>query len=139
MELTKGQELVNDAKNEFEADSIIGLDRSKMTFVCDLCKCVNGIDSPRCSKCGKPRPRNEYVSAMKTIRLSQQTKQDPLLFQDALKAKIEERNKIMQAEAKRAALEKDMQTAYETELETALRQSKQREEELLKKARPRRV
>lgn len=56
------------AKKEFERDSLASLDRSRITYVCSLCGTVNNIDQDKCVKCGKPRPRNEFVSALKKIK-----------------------------------------------------------------------
>jgi hypothetical protein len=133
LEFEKGQELANAAAIEFEADSIIGLDREKLTFVCELCISVNSIDSHRCSKCGKPRPRGEYVSALKMIRLSQKVKKDPLLFQEVLVGQIESRNKVAEAEAKRIALEEEARLAYEAAVDEAAKANEQKGNAVLEK------
>jgi|AGTN01.3.fsa_nt_gi hypothetical protein len=53
---------------EFERDALAGVSKDKITFICELCGTVNSIDNPRCSHCGKPRPRSEFVSALRRIK-----------------------------------------------------------------------
>ncbi len=57
---------------EFSRDMRAGMDKSKLTFICDVCGKVNPIDVPghRCSRCGKKMPRNTYVKALKSIKNS---------------------------------------------------------------------
>ena len=62
---------LEEAQKEFDKDALATLDRSRMTFVCSICGTVNSIDSPKCSCCGKPRPRSEFVSAVKKIQESE--------------------------------------------------------------------
>ncbi|MDR3185618.1 MAG: hypothetical protein LBU04_02225 [Christensenellaceae bacterium] len=58
------------AKKEFEKNAKISLDKSKITFICELCGTVNGIDNLRCVRCGKPRPRSEFVAALRRLKES---------------------------------------------------------------------
>lgn len=62
---------LEEAQKEFDKDALATLDRSRMTFVCTICGTVNSIDSAKCSCCGKPRPRSEFVSAVKKIQESE--------------------------------------------------------------------
>lgn len=62
---------LEEAQKEFDKDALATLDRSRMTFVCSICGTVNSIDSAKCSCCGKPRPRSEFVNAIKKIQESE--------------------------------------------------------------------
>ena len=64
------------AQSEFDKDSMVTLDKSRITYVCSVCGSVNRIDQEKCSRCGKPRPRNEYVNALRRIKQSEQMKED---------------------------------------------------------------
>ncbi len=66
------QHALDTVEKEFEKDMSIGLDKSRLTFICDVCGKVNPIDVPghRCSRCGKKMPRNTYVKALKSIKNS---------------------------------------------------------------------
>ena len=129
----KADEHVLKCKNEFEADSIIGLDFSKITFICELCGFVNGIDCPRCKSCGKPRPRGEYISAMKKLRLSLHVKKDPLLYQPVIVSQIEERNELMEIAKRREEAEQAAKEAYEKEFANAKSSAYNRETKILDK------
>lgn len=75
--------VLEEAQKEFDKDALATLDRSRMTFVCSICGTVNSIDSSKCSCCGKPRPRSEFVSAVKKIQESEAYKAE------LAKAKVE--------------------------------------------------
>lgn len=62
------KEALEKAQKSFEKDALATIDRSRITFVCSVCGTVNSIDQDRCSKCGKPRPRSEFVSALKKVK-----------------------------------------------------------------------
>ena len=64
------------AQSEFDRDSMVTLDKSRITYVCSVCGSVNRIDQEKCSRCGKPRPRNEYVNALKRIKQSEQMREE---------------------------------------------------------------
>lgn len=61
-------EALENAEKEFDKDSMVSLDKSRITYVCTVCGSVNRIDQEKCSRCGKPRPRSEYVNALKRIK-----------------------------------------------------------------------
>lgn len=67
---------MENAKKEFERDALVTLDRSKLTFVCELCGTINHIDSSRCVRCGKPRPRSEFVNALRKLKASGNARED---------------------------------------------------------------
>ena len=64
------------AQSEFDKDSMVTLDKSRITYVCSVCGSVNRIDQEKCSRCGKPRPRNEYVNALRRIKQSEQMREE---------------------------------------------------------------
>ncbi len=59
---------MQDIYNKFEKDLDVFVDRSKITYICALCGGVNHIDKRKCYRCGKPRPRSEYIKALKTLK-----------------------------------------------------------------------
>ncbi|MBO5776677.1 MAG: zinc ribbon domain-containing protein [Clostridia bacterium] len=63
-------EALKEAQKDFDRDSMATLDKSRITYVCSICGSINRIDQPKCTRCGKPRPRNEYVNALKRINQS---------------------------------------------------------------------
>lgn len=69
-------------EKEFEKDAKVSLDRSRLTYICDICGKVNPIDTPdkRCSRCGKKMPRSEYVKALQRIKEAKNVQQN--LIQD---------------------------------------------------------
>lgn len=66
------KEALEQAKKGFEKDSLVSIDRSRVTYVCTVCGTVNSIDTSKCTKCGKPRPRSEFVNALRRIRQGQE-------------------------------------------------------------------
>lgn len=64
------KEALDAAGQKFDEDSMATLDKSRITYVCTVCGSVNRIDQDRCTRCGKPRPRNEYVNALKRLKKS---------------------------------------------------------------------
>ena len=63
-------EALKEAQKDFDRDSMATLDKSRITYVCSICGSINRIDQPKCTRCGKPRPRSEYVNALKRINQS---------------------------------------------------------------------
>ncbi|MDD3946478.1 MAG: zinc ribbon domain-containing protein [Clostridia bacterium] len=57
-----------EAQKQFEKDALIGMNKDKIVYTCLLCGTVNRIENEVCSKCGKRRPRNEYVNALKKVQ-----------------------------------------------------------------------
>ena len=64
------QEALQAAQKDFDRDSMATLDKSRITYVCSICGSINRIDQDKCTRCGKPRPRSEYVTALKRINAS---------------------------------------------------------------------
>lgn len=52
------------ASEEMELN--VSLDQ--LSYICEYCGKVNAISSPSCVRCGKRRPRSEYVNAMNKLR-----------------------------------------------------------------------
>ena len=63
-------EALQAAQKDFDRDSMATLDKSRITYVCSICGSINRIDQDKCVRCGKPRPRSEYVTALKRINAS---------------------------------------------------------------------
>lgn len=65
-------------EQEFEKDAKVSLDRSRLTYICDICGKVNPIDTPdkRCTRCGKKMPRSEYVKALQRIKEAKNVQQN---------------------------------------------------------------
>ncbi len=63
-------EALQAAQKDFDRDSMATLDKSRITYVCSICGSINRIDQDKCVRCGKPRPRSEYVNALKRINAS---------------------------------------------------------------------
>lgn len=63
-------EALQAAQKDFDRDSMATLDKSRITYVCSICGSINRIDQDKCTRCGKPRPRSEYVTALKRINSS---------------------------------------------------------------------
>lgn len=71
----------------FDKEAQINLDKERLTYICDYCGKVNSIDQPRCSRCGKRRPRNEYIKAVSAVRDAKKAKAE---YQADVAAKEEE-------------------------------------------------
>lgn len=69
------EEIVNAADAEFDKELLINLDTGSLTYICDYCGKVNSLKAPRCVRCGKRRPRSEYIKAMNSIRSAEAAKQ----------------------------------------------------------------
>ncbi|MFW5780703.1 MAG: hypothetical protein ACOCWI_04560, partial [Bacillota bacterium] len=74
---------------DFDKENQINLTQERLTYICDYCGKVNHIDSPRCARCGKRRPRNEFVKAMTAVREAKLSQQE----YEAQKAAQEEEQK----------------------------------------------
>lgn len=76
-------------------DAQIEFNRDSLTYICDYCGKVNSIDSPRCLRCGKRRPRKEYINAIKALNEVEKTNltnQDSLAEEETIPAIITESN-----------------------------------------------
>lgn len=82
-EIKDQQGMENDV---FEKEAQINLDKDRLTYICDYCGKVNSVDEPRCTRCGKRRPRNEYIKAINAVREAKKAKE----YYDAEAAASEE-------------------------------------------------
>ncbi|MFA6866736.1 MAG: hypothetical protein WCR54_04380 [Clostridia bacterium] len=67
---------VNLDNKEFEKERSAGSHLDQLSYICDYCGKVNPIGATKCTRCGKRRPRNEYVNAMAKINSSKTIKQE---------------------------------------------------------------
>jgi len=81
---------IEDTYKKFEEDLKVAVDRSKLTYICSLCGGVNHIDKKRCFRCGKPRPRTEYIKALRTLKKKAAPQEDVFARLDELNKKAEE-------------------------------------------------
>lgn len=64
------KDTLNKAQKGFDKDSLTTLERSRITYVCTVCGNINSIEQDRCAVCGKPRPRSEFVAALRKLKQS---------------------------------------------------------------------
>lgn len=69
-EASEAKDNANKAQKSFDKDSLATLERSRITYVCTVCANINSIEQDRCGTCGKPRPRSEYVAALRKLKQS---------------------------------------------------------------------
>ena len=81
-------EALENAEKEFDKDSMVSLDKSRITYVCTVCGSVNRIDQEKCSRCGKPRPRSEYVNALRRIKQGNAMREEQAREQPARDAAV---------------------------------------------------
>lgn len=78
------------AQKQFEKDALIGMNKDKIVYTCLLCGSVNRIENEICGKCGKKRPRNEYVNALKRVQEGRAAQEEYAAEQAIAEAKAEE-------------------------------------------------
>lgn len=76
--------LETEANTEFEKSVDVNLTSDQLSFICEYCGKVNSIASPRCTRCGKRRPRNEYIKAMARLKESKTVKAEYIAEQAQL-------------------------------------------------------
>lgn len=57
-----------DKKTQFEVETEVNLTPEQLSYICEYCGKVNVITAPNCVRCGKRRPRAEYVKAMNRLK-----------------------------------------------------------------------
>lgn len=67
---------VNLENAEFEKEQSANLGAGDLSYICDYCGKVNPLGALRCSRCGKRRPRSQYVEAMNKLNGSKTVKQE---------------------------------------------------------------
>ena len=50
------------------AEMELNVSLDQLSYICEYCGKVNAISSPNCVRCGKRRPRSEYINAMNKIK-----------------------------------------------------------------------
>ena len=81
---------IKDVYQKFEEDMGAFVNRSKLTYICSLCGGVNHIDKKRCYRCGKPRPRSEYIKALKLLKKKSAPEEDVFEKLDEINRQAEE-------------------------------------------------
>jgi len=66
------------ANADFEKEKNVILDIDNLSYICDYCGKVNQMGAPRCVRCGKRRPRSEYIDAMNKIKSAKSIKTEYL-------------------------------------------------------------
>lgn len=92
-------EALQAAQKDFDRDSMATLDKSRITYVCSICGSINRIDQDKCVRCGKPRPRSEYVNALKRINASKEMNAQPETLVAPLPVQAAEPDKEVQEPA----------------------------------------
>ncbi|HKL73747.1 MAG TPA: hypothetical protein VJ903_02525 [Clostridia bacterium] len=77
------------ASADFDKEKNVGLNADSLSYICDYCGKVNQIGASRCVRCGKRRPRSEYIGAMNKLKTAKSIKSEYLEEQ----YKIEEEKK----------------------------------------------
>lgn len=104
------------ARKEFEKDALAGIDKSRITYVCELCGTINRIDSPRCVRCGKPRPRGEFIAALKKIKESAVYNEETSVAEKAEEIKESAPAPVQQAQAQPQIQQPQPEPAPESKL-----------------------
>jgi hypothetical protein len=78
----------------FEKEKNTGLSMDQLSYICDYCGKVNQIGSPRCVRCGKRRPRSEYINAMNKIKSTKNIKAEYL--EEQFKVDVEKKDAAQQ-------------------------------------------
>lgn len=55
-------------EEQFDTELQVNLNLDQLSYICEYCGKVNSISATHCIRCGKRRPRNEYVMAMSKIK-----------------------------------------------------------------------
>lgn len=82
-------EKMNDIENKatFDKETDVNLSVEQLSYICKYCGKVNSISAPNCIRCGKRRPRNEYLDAMKRLEKSKDIRQE--FINEQIKAEAE--------------------------------------------------
>ena len=56
------------------AEMELNVSLDQLSYICEYCGKVNAISSPGCVRCGKRRPRSEYINAMNKVRNAESVK-----------------------------------------------------------------
>lgn len=76
-------------EEQFDTELQVSLNLDQLSYICEYCGKVNSISATHCIRCGKRRPRNEYVAAMSKVKNAKSIKAEYIDEQ----AKIEQDKK----------------------------------------------
>lgn len=74
-------------KATFDRETDVNLSLEQLSYICKYCGKVNSISAPNCIRCGKRRPRNEYLDAMKRLDESKTVREE--FISEQIKAEAE--------------------------------------------------
>lgn len=106
-----------------ENEMAANLSMDQLSYICEYCGKINAIAAPNCVRCGKRRPRSEYINAMNKIKNAQSIKSQYIEEQARLDADRDDANQRQLARLveERVADEKaqiEAQKAIQLEQET---------------------
>lgn len=107
IEVDDATENLAKANADFEKEVQINLDRERLTYICDYCGKVNHVDDPRCTRCGKRRPRSEYIKAMNAIKDSKISKEEFEIEKAVKDAEYDKAEQYLEEKKGRALAEKE--------------------------------
>lgn len=64
-----------DNKAQFDTESDVNLSMEQLSYICEYCGKVNAIGAANCVRCGKRRPRNQYLKAMSRLQNSKSVRE----------------------------------------------------------------
>lgn len=79
-----------DTKATFDKETDVNLSIEQLSYICKYCGKVNSISAPNCIRCGKRRPRNEYLNAMKRLDQSKDAREEFIQKQIAAEAEAKD-------------------------------------------------
>ena len=79
----------NTAVSNKETEMAVNTGMEQLSYICEYCGKVNAISSPNCVRCGKRRPRSEYINAMNKARNANSIKSQYIEEQARLAAEQE--------------------------------------------------
>ena len=62
-------------KDNTDAALTANMSMDQLSYICEYCGKVNPIAAPKCTRCGKRRPRSEYLNAMARLKNVETVKQ----------------------------------------------------------------
>ncbi len=71
----------------FDRTADVNTTAEQLSYICKYCGKVNAISAPNCIRCGKRRPRNEYLDAMKKLEASKTVREE--FISEQIKAEAE--------------------------------------------------
>lgn len=81
---------------EFDATTDVNLTVEQLSYICEYCGKVNKISSANCVRCGKRRPRSEYLKAMDKLEKSKSLGEQQAAAQAQMQAETVSREAIQE-------------------------------------------